>query len=100
MVAGSLLAVGTVHVETLLVVAPIALLAAALSVFLEDRRSARFPAPFWVAAGLSLWSLLQSIPLPMRWLESLSKVAARTWQEARAVTGAAVSAIDGDEIGR
>lgn len=92
MVAGSLLAVGTVHVETLLVVAPIALLAAALSVFLEDRWSARFPAPFWVAAGLSLWSLLQSIPLPMRWLESLSKVAARTWQEARAVTGAAVSA--------
>lgn len=39
----------------------------------------RPPAPVWVLAGLGLYSLVQSIPLPLRLLEKLSPSAALAW---------------------
>lgn len=41
--------------------------------------SRRIPAPAWVLAGLGLFSLMQSIPIPMGWLERLSPSAAIVW---------------------
>lgn len=81
-VAGSLLAVGTVHVEVLLVVAPFALVAGALAIWIEDRSERRLPTAAVIAAGLSLYSLLQAVPLPPRWLKTISPVAAQTWKDA------------------
>ncbi len=39
----------------------------------------RIPAPVWVLAGLGLYSLLQSMPMPMPLLERLSPSAAIAW---------------------
>ena len=66
-VIGSLLAVGTVHVKVLLVVAPITILGAAFVAFCEDSREGSIPSPAWVLIGLSFYSLLQSflwLPIP------------------------------------
>ena len=86
-VVGSLIAVGTVHVGVLLVVAPAALLSAALVWFVEEDWKRCMPGPAWVVAGLSLYSLLQSLPLPWTWLRRLSPAAAQTWADARQVIG-------------
>ncbi|HEY5959484.1 MAG TPA: hypothetical protein VIV60_23160, partial [Polyangiaceae bacterium] len=72
LVAGSLLAVGTVHVATLIVIAPIAIVAGALAVWVEDQPKQRRPLPALVALGLASFSLLQSIPLPPSWAKALS----------------------------
>lgn len=39
----------------------------------------RVPTPAWVLAGLGLYSLVQSIPMPIGWLERLSPSAALAW---------------------
>lgn len=39
----------------------------------------RVPAPVWVIAGLGLYSLLQSLPMPLGWLQRLSPSAAMAW---------------------
>ncbi len=82
-VAGSYLAVGSVHVETTLWFAPLALLAGAVALVGRADAKPRVPGPAWVAVALSAWSWLQSVPLPGSWLQRLSPVAARTWREAR-----------------
>ena len=86
-VIGSLLAVGTVHVRSLLLVAPIALAGAALVALGEDDWSDSLPGPAWVLGGLSLYSIFQSVPLPWTWLRRLSPVAAQTWADARQLLG-------------
>ena len=86
-VLGSLLAVGTIHVKVLLVVAPVALLGAAIVAFVEDDHNIYMPVPAWVIAGLSLYCLLQSLPIPWYWLHRLSPVAAQTWADARQIIG-------------
>jgi tetratricopeptide (TPR) repeat protein len=83
----SLLAVGTVHVVTLLLIAPAALLAGGLALWTERHSALRFPAPAIVLAALGVYSLIQSIPLPPAWVQVLSPVAARTWADAYALTG-------------
>ena len=91
-VAGSLLAVGTVHVAVLLVVAPVALLSLSLVCFAEQDWRRRVPAPAWVLVGLSAYSLLQSIPIPFAWLQRLSPAVAQIWIDARHLLGAATHA--------
>jgi tetratricopeptide (TPR) repeat protein len=86
-VIGSLLAVGTVHVKVLLFVAPVALLGAACVLFAEDDWKASMPGAAWVLGGLSLYSLLQSLPIPWSWLHRLSRVSAQTWADARQIIG-------------
>lgn len=39
----------------------------------------RTPAPVWLLAGLGMYSLVQSIPMPIGWLERLSPSAAMAW---------------------
>ncbi len=87
-VVGSLLAVGTVHVKVLLFVAPVALLGAACVAFAEDDWKKSIPGPAWVIAALSLYSFLQSLPIPWNWLHRLSRVSAQTWADARQIIGA------------
>jgi tetratricopeptide (TPR) repeat protein len=91
-VVGSLLAVGTVHVAVLLVVASVALLSLSLVCFAEQDWRRRVPAPAWVLVGLSAYSLLQSIPIPFAWLQRLSPAVAQIWIDARHLLGAATHA--------
>ena len=88
-VMGSLLAVGTVHLSSLLVVASVALLSLTLVCFTESDWKARVPPPAWVLLGLSLYSLLQSVPLPLTWLRHASPAAAQVWLDARRLIGTA-----------
>jgi tetratricopeptide (TPR) repeat protein len=89
-VLGSLLAVGTVHVNTLLAVASAAILSFVVVCFTEKDWASRIPAPTWVLLGLSLYSLLQSVPLPFNWVRHLSPAAAQVWIDARRLVGAAL----------
>jgi tetratricopeptide (TPR) repeat protein len=86
-VAGSLLAVGTVHVVSLLLVAPVALAAGVIAIWVEDESKRRLPLPAWIAAGLALYSLLQSLPMPQHWLKTLSPGATQTWLDAFKLAG-------------
>lgn len=85
-VLGSLLAVGTVHVITLLFVAPLALLAGALALWVEDDSKRRIPVPAIIATTLAGYSWLQSVPLTPRCLKTLSPIAAQTWLDAFKLT--------------
>src|SRR5512144_2388867 len=55
-IGGSLIAVGTVHVITLLFVASLAMLSFALVCFTEKSWPTRVPAPAWVLLALSAYS--------------------------------------------
>lgn len=81
-VVGSLLAVGTVHVLSLLFVAPVTIAAGTVAIWVEDTPRRRFPAPAVILALLGLYSLLQSVPLPLAWVSALSPLAAQTWTDA------------------
>lgn len=76
---GSVLAIGTVHRLTLLGVAAIAL--AAVAVARAAGRWAPGPAVL-LALALASYSLLQSLPLPLEVLQTLSPGSADTWARA------------------
>jgi tetratricopeptide (TPR) repeat protein len=88
-VVGSLLAVGAVHVITVLLVTVGAVLCAAVTLFAEDNWKRAVPAPAWVLAGLSFYTFLQSVPIPWRWLHRLSRISAQSWADARIILGTA-----------
>ncbi|APR82150.1 Hypothetical protein A7982_07499 [Minicystis rosea] len=81
-VIGSVLAIGTVHLSVLAVVAAVTFAAAGIAVHrqAQTRRGLVVPLPALVFAGLALFTLLQAIPLPMRWLESIASANADVWQ--------------------
>lgn len=89
-VAGSLLAVGTVHVSTLLVVAPPCIVAGAFALFVDDTLG-RQKLPASILFLLALYSLLQSLALPPQWLKALSPRAAEIWHDAFRLTGEPLS---------
>lgn len=76
MVVGSVLAIGTIHVPVLLVVAALALLGATIEVFALRR----VPRPALVLAGLGLVSAIQAVPIPAGLVRRLSPAAADVWQ--------------------
>lgn len=81
-VVGSMLAVGTVHVPVLLVVAAVALAATLVAVWIGlgvDRRLV-LSAPAGVFFGLAAFTALQAVPLPMGWLEHLAPANADVWR--------------------
>lgn len=83
-VTASLLAVGTVHVTTLLVLAPLALVTAVFALFVMPRTPV---SPLvWLLLGLSLFSLVQSLPLPLAWVQRLSPAAAQVFEDAFTLT--------------
>jgi len=83
-VVGSLMAIGTVHVSVLLVVAcaAFALPLIVLAFGIETRRATLFVPPAVVLVVLSAYSLLQAVPMPMPWLKALSPGAADIWSRA------------------
>ena len=83
-VLASMLAIGTVHVLMLVVIAPAAFIAAAL-VFRQElsRRSAiSIPPPAAVAAALAGYTIITALPLPLAWLSRLAPQTADIWARA------------------
>lgn len=83
-VSGSVLAIGSVHIPVLFVVAIIALASAALAVFIQakDRRRLPFSLPAGALLALSAYSLLQAVPMPLAWLETIAPQNADVWSRA------------------
>jgi hypothetical protein len=79
LVVGSALAVGTVHTDVLLIVSAVAILSTTTVLFLGRSRVRRLPAPALVLVGLSLWSAVQAIPLPIGFLTKLTPYGADVW---------------------
>ena len=81
-VVGSVLAIGTVHLGPLAVVAAVTFAAAAMALHRQARsdRGVVLPLPALIFAGLALFTLLQVIPMPMRWLEAIAPANADVWQ--------------------
>jgi len=80
-VLGSALAIGTVHVETLLVIAPVAFGAAALGIFhdLKRRGATAIALPALIASALAFITLLQAVPMPISWLVKIAPANADIW---------------------
>lgn len=87
LVAGSFLAVGTVHIQVLLVVAPFCVLTGAFALFVEEAPTKRQWLPALIIAGLAAYSWLQSIALPPALQNWLSPHAGQVWQEAFKLLG-------------
>lgn len=81
-VVGSVMAVGTVHVHTLLVVGAVAALGTAFVLWLARREVGPLPAPSWVLLGLAAWSALQALPLPFGVLTKIAPRNADVWGRA------------------
>ncbi|AKT37523.1 O-antigen ligase family protein [Chondromyces crocatus] len=80
-VVGSVLAIGAVHTPVLLAVSLCVLGAVAQCLHLRDR-PARTPTPVFVLLALAAVCLLQTIPLPLAWLERISPTTADVWSRA------------------
>ncbi|MBN1610332.1 MAG: O-antigen ligase family protein [Polyangiaceae bacterium] len=87
LVVGSVLAVGTVHVPVLLVVAACALPLGALALWSETRHGHRPPLAVVVLMGLGAFSLLQAVRLPFVCLERVAPSSASVWLGARELLG-------------
>ena len=83
-IAGSVLAIGAVHVPVLFAVAAAAITSAALAFFIQAEGGKRLPLSLPVAAllALSAYSLLQAAPMPLAWLEAVAPHRADIWSRA------------------
>jgi tetratricopeptide (TPR) repeat protein len=83
-IVGSVLAVGTVHTYTLLLVGLLSTLAGTLALFLYRKDAEEWP--LTLPAGgillLTLWTALQAIPLPASLVAILAPHNAETWRHA------------------
>ena len=83
-VIGSALAIGTVHAITLLIVASISFLAVALALYGSTPVGASIrpslSLPVITCAALALYTLLQTIPLPMGLLRVIAPANADVWE--------------------
>lgn len=84
---GSVLAVGTVHVVVLLVVAPFAVAAGAWAILRVGRGVPGVPGPARIAFGLALYCVLQAVPLPLSLLRKISPASAVIWGRALSSLG-------------
>lgn len=80
-VLGSALAIGTVHVQTLVAIAPLAFAAASLGILhdLKRRGATAIALPALIATALALITLLQAIPMPISWLTKIAPANADIW---------------------
>ncbi|WP_437277028.1 O-antigen ligase family protein [Sorangium sp. So ce375] len=85
-VAGSVLAIGAVHTPTLALVSLVTAIATALtlraSALGADRQSYVRALPTLTLLGLTAYTLLQAVPMPLSWLERLSPASADVWSRA------------------
>jgi tetratricopeptide (TPR) repeat protein len=90
-VAGSVLAIGALHLPVLLTVAAFAFGAAAVALHKHalGRDGLVLPVPALVCAALAGYTLLQAIPMPIRWLEVLAPASADVWQRSLLPFGSA-----------
>jgi tetratricopeptide (TPR) repeat protein len=81
-VAGSVLAIGGLHLPVLLIVALLSFAAAALALHRQatTHTGLVIPVPTIIFAALAAFTLLQIIPLPMRWLTAIAPATADVWQ--------------------
>jgi tetratricopeptide (TPR) repeat protein len=88
-VVGSVLALGTSHVPTLMVVGALAVAAAGLASRLHYQDHGRWPVswPALAFVGLTAWTALQALPLPARALALLAPRNADVWARALAPLG-------------
>ncbi len=81
-VAGSVLAIGTVHLSALVVVATVAFTGAAVALYRQAqyRGGLVFHIPAIVFTGLAAYTLLQAVPLPISWLKVVAPDNADVWE--------------------
>lgn len=81
LIPGTALAVGTVHVEVLLVAAAISIVAGLLA--LRARTPLRIQSPMraavWVAIVLIGWTVVQAMPLPLSWVRWIAPANGDVW---------------------
>jgi hypothetical protein len=82
LLAVSALGLGAVHSPVLLACVPLAMLASFQAV-----GTIGIPRPAWLFIGLSVWSLVQAVPLPFGLLEILSSHSADIWARSLAPFG-------------
>lgn len=82
-VIGSVLAIGSVHIPTLLAVSALALLGASV----EALALKRVPWPALVLVAFGLYSAAQAVPLPAAWVNAVSPATASVWLRALAPFG-------------
>ena len=83
-VLGSALAIGAVHVQTIVILAPLAFVAAGLGMFhdLKRRGTTTVALPAMIALVLAFITLLQAIPMPISWLAKIAPTNADIWSRA------------------
>jgi hypothetical protein len=85
-IAGSALAVGTVHTITLCIVTAVVLVAAVLAWWGSEPLRVRTPATVLLASGVAMtaYTALQCVPLPIHWLAIVAPHNADVWSRALA----------------
>ncbi|MCU0691877.1 MAG: O-antigen ligase family protein, partial [Polyangiaceae bacterium] len=80
-VVGSVLAVGTVHVPTLLVIGTLSIACGALALHVYQRDAGRWPITLPAAGvlGLTAWTALQALPLPSGFVAAIAPHNADVW---------------------
>jgi tetratricopeptide (TPR) repeat protein len=80
-VVGSTLAIGALHLPVLVVVSALAFasLAVALRRHALGRDGLELPVPALVCLALALYTALQAVPIPVRWLAAIAPTAADIW---------------------
>lgn len=90
-VIGSVLAVGTAHAPTLMVVATLSIAAGVLAMGLHHRDTGKWPigAPALGIMVLTIWTALQALRMPSSWLAAVAPSNWQVWSRALAPLGEA-----------
>jgi tetratricopeptide (TPR) repeat protein len=81
-VVGSVLAIGALQLPVLVLVAAVSFAALAFALHRQaiGARGVVLPAPALICAALAAFTLLQVVPLPLRWIELLAPTAGDIWE--------------------
>lgn len=83
--SGSVLAIGSVHLPALLVLAAVAFAAAALASWMDAAEGKALPfvsLPVLTLVGLAAVTALQAAPMPIAWLDAIAHLNADIWSRA------------------
>lgn len=85
--AGSVLAIGSVHLAAILVFAPLAVVAGVVGTLGLRTSFRNVPLAAWLLLGLALYTMLQATPLPMALVRAIAPHNAEVWERARSGLG-------------